>query len=104
MKVFSSQRVSDSCSDTRRSKIQKRPRRLKLEGLSVIAFVLGVGAALAQQPKNFAARRRFVVNDQDTEWRLRGHSEALEICAEVCKGTQSVTSAPPLGRLEIENC
>src|SRR5207249_3951103 len=35
-----------------RSKIQKRPRRLKLEGLSVIAFVLGVGAALAQQPKN----------------------------------------------------
>src|SRR5207248_2542724 len=59
---------------------------------------------LAQQPKNLAACRRFVVNDENAEWRLRIHSEAWEICAEVCKGTRRVTSAPPLGRFEIRNC
>src|SRR6267143_2073343 len=57
-----------------------------------------------QQPENFAPRRRFVVNDEHAEWRLRIHSEVGETCTEVCRGTRSVTSAPPLSLLEIENC
>src|SRR3990172_12977665 len=48
MKVFSSRRVSDSCSDNRKSK-SGNPKWL---GLSVIAFVLVVCGAVveAQQP------------------------------------------------------
>jgi len=42
----------NSCSDNLKSKIQKRPRRLKWVGLSVIAFVLVMSGnvAHAQQP------------------------------------------------------
>jgi putative ABC transport system substrate-binding protein len=45
-------RFLNSCSDNRKSKIQKRRRRLKWLGLSVIAFVLVVTGAVtpAQQP------------------------------------------------------
>ena len=44
--------LADSRSDNRKSKIEKRPRRLKWVGLSIIAFVLVVGgvAVEAQQP------------------------------------------------------
>ena len=48
MKVISSQRVSDCCSDNPKSAIQKRPRRRKLVGVSAIAFVLVVAGAVAQ--------------------------------------------------------
>jgi len=48
MKVFSSKRVSDSCSDNRKSKIQNR----KLVGIValIIAFAMCGAVALAQQP------------------------------------------------------
>jgi len=62
------------------------------------------GGLLAEQAKNLASRRRFVVNDQDAELRRRTHWESWGMCAEVCRGTLSVTCAPPLRRLEIENC
>ena len=52
MNVFSSKRLSDSCSDNLKSKSgpadEKRPRRLKWAGLSVIAFVLVVAGAAAE--------------------------------------------------------
>jgi putative ABC transport system substrate-binding protein len=53
MKVFSSKRVSDSCSDNWKSKIQKRHRGRKLVGTFTIAltFALGGAVARAQQPK-----------------------------------------------------
>ena len=53
MKVFSSKRVSDSCSDHWKSKIQKRHRGRKLVGTFTIAltFALGGAVARAQQPK-----------------------------------------------------
>jgi putative ABC transport system substrate-binding protein len=57
MKVFSSKRVSDSCSDNRQSKTCsehcRRIQNRKWLGLSVIAFVLMVPGAVvhAQQPK-----------------------------------------------------
>jgi putative ABC transport system substrate-binding protein len=52
MKSISSKRVSDSCSANLKSKIQKRPRRLKWVGISAIAFTFALGAfpARAQQP------------------------------------------------------
>ena len=53
MKVFSSKRVSDSCSDNLKSKIKKRPRRLKSVGIVtlIIAFVICGAGVEAQQPK-----------------------------------------------------
>ncbi len=42
MKVISSKRVSDSCSDNRQSKIQKRPRRPKWVGcLAILLLLMG---------------------------------------------------------------
>ena len=52
MNEKTSLRVLNSCSDNLKSKIQKRPRRPKLLGLSVFAFVLVAAGAVvdAQQP------------------------------------------------------
>jgi len=52
MKVFSSKRVSNSCSDNPKSKIKKRPRRPKWRGVVAlaVAFALCGAAAQAQQP------------------------------------------------------
>lgn len=52
MKVFSSKRVSDSCSDNRQSKIEKRPRRRKWAEIFAIALAFAFGGAVAdaQQP------------------------------------------------------
>ena len=59
MKVFSTKRVSDSCSDNRKSKTCAEQRRsiqnLKWLGLSIIAFMLvvagagGLGAAASKK-------------------------------------------------------
>jgi hypothetical protein len=49
MKVFSSKRVSDSCSDNRKSKIQNR-KLLGIVALAV-AFAMCGAVAEAQQPK-----------------------------------------------------
>ena len=53
MKPISSKRVSDSCYDNRKSKIQKRPRGPKWVGIFaiVLTFVFGGAVARAQQPK-----------------------------------------------------
>src|SRR5450755_1497769 len=56
----------------------------------------------AQQPQNFSARRRFVVNDQDVQRSCERHRTDCD-GGEIRYGTRRITSAPPVTRLPMEN-
>src|SRR5437867_6138767 len=65
MKVFSSKRGSDSCSDNRKSKIQNR-KLVELVALAVAFAMCGV-VAQAQQPKKVPRIGYLSNNDPATE-------------------------------------
>ena len=74
MKLISSKRVSDSCSDNRKSKIQNR----KSVGLSIIAFVLLVTGAAAQAQQQKKIARIGYLSTQELA-RDSGRSEAIRL-------------------------
>ena len=69
MKVISSKRVSDSCSDNPKSAIQKRPHGPKWVGIVALAvtFTMCGAVAQAQQPKKLPRIGYFSAPDAATE-------------------------------------
>ena len=78
MRIFSSKRVFDSCSDNRRSKIEKRPRVPKWWEIFAIAFTFALGgvAASAQQPGKVPQIGYFSPRDPASE---SSRSEAIRL-------------------------
>jgi len=78
MKECFSKQVFNTCSGSRKSKIQKRPRGPKWLGLSVIALVLAlvVAQAAAQQPKKVARIGYLLPGDSTSEFT---RAEALRL-------------------------
>ncbi len=79
MKLISSKQVSDSCSDNRKSNIQKRPRGRKLVGLSAfaVAFAMCGAVAMAQPLKKIPRIGYLSVADPTTDPWSQGIRQAL---------------------------